>query len=184
MADILISYTSSDRDWAEWIAWQLEALGHTPHVHDWEISGGGDLAAWMEKRHQEADRVLCIISKIYFDRPYSTWERRTAQWAAATNRPNFVLPVFVEPCEPPTMLAHLKRCDLFGINDDADVACERLKAFLMPAQKPTTPPPFPVRPPGGEAAANPPAAYASGLATSNESSATGDNTSPAPSNTT
>jgi hypothetical protein len=42
VADIFISYTSSDRDWAFWIAKELEALGHTPHIHEWEIKGGDD----------------------------------------------------------------------------------------------------------------------------------------------
>ena len=40
MADIFISYTAADRDWAFWIAKELEALGHTPHVHEWEIERG------------------------------------------------------------------------------------------------------------------------------------------------
>ena len=48
MADIFISYTSGDRDWAFWIARELESLGHAPHVHDWEIAGGDDIYAWME----------------------------------------------------------------------------------------------------------------------------------------
>jgi TIR domain len=28
-ADFFVSYTSADRAWAEWIAWQLETEGHT-----------------------------------------------------------------------------------------------------------------------------------------------------------
>jgi len=44
MAGIFVSYTSSDREWAEWIGHELESLGHTPHVHDWEIPGSGDIA--------------------------------------------------------------------------------------------------------------------------------------------
>jgi len=48
MAEIFVSYTSSDRDWAFWIAKELEAVGHTPHVHEWEIKGGDDIYAWME----------------------------------------------------------------------------------------------------------------------------------------
>ena len=52
MADIFVSYTSSDRDWAFWIA---KALGHTPRVHEWEIKGGDDICAWMEERHDAAD---------------------------------------------------------------------------------------------------------------------------------
>jgi TIR domain len=61
VADIFISYTSSDRDWAFWIGHELEALGHVPRIHEWEISGGGDIMAWMEDRHQAADHTLCVI---------------------------------------------------------------------------------------------------------------------------
>ena len=45
MADIFISYTSSDRESAFWIAKEREALGHAPHVHEWEIKGGDDIYA-------------------------------------------------------------------------------------------------------------------------------------------
>jgi hypothetical protein len=37
VADVFVSYASSDRTSAHWIAKQLVALGHTPHVHEWEI---------------------------------------------------------------------------------------------------------------------------------------------------
>ena len=134
MADIFISYTSSDREWAYWVGHELESFGHAPRIHDWEISGGGDIAAWMDERHHAADQVLCIVSSAYLKKPYSAWERRAAQWAAATDRPNFVLPVFVESCTAPTLFAHLKRCDLHGISEEE--ASTRLKAFLEPAAKP------------------------------------------------
>jgi hypothetical protein len=141
VADIFISYTSSDREWAFWIAKELEALGHTPHVHEWEVKGGGDIPAWMERRQQEADHTLCVVSKAYLVAPFSSWERRAAQWAAAEKRPNFALPVFVEDCEAPLQLALLKRCDLHGIGEDE--ARVRLAAFLAPAGKPAGPTPFP-----------------------------------------
>ena len=32
MADIFVSYTSSDAEWAHWIALELEKLGHVPHA--------------------------------------------------------------------------------------------------------------------------------------------------------
>jgi tetratricopeptide (TPR) repeat protein len=141
MADIFVSYTSSDRDWAFWIGQELEKLEHTAHVHEWEISAGGDIAAWMEQRHQAADHVLCIISKAYLAASYSSWERRAAEWAAAKDRPNFVLPVFVEVCEPTTLLAPLKKCELHGLREND--ARARLAAFLVPAAKPSTPVRYP-----------------------------------------
>jgi hypothetical protein len=141
VADIFVSYTSSDRDWAFWIGQELEKLGHVPHIHEWEISGGGDISAWMEDHHHEANHVLCVISEAYLKAPYSSWERRAAQWAATTKRPNFALPVFIEPCEAPTLLAPLKRCDLHGLSED--LARARLTAFMTPASRPTEPVSFP-----------------------------------------
>jgi tetratricopeptide (TPR) repeat protein len=141
VADIFVSYTSKDRDWAEWIGQELEELGHVAHLDAWEISGGGNIMAWMEERHDNADGVLCVVSGRYFERPYSALERQGAQWAAASRRPNFLLPVFIEPCEPPTLLAPLKRCELYGVGEDD--ARARLATFMAPAAKPVGPVPFP-----------------------------------------
>lgn len=115
MADIFVSYTSINQDWAFWIGQELKELGHTPRIHEWEIPAGGDIPAWMEERLEKADRVLCVISANYLTKDYSGWERRSAQWAAASNRANFMLPVFVEDCEAPVAMAHIKRCPLFGL---------------------------------------------------------------------
>ena len=141
MADIFVSYTDSDREWAFWVGYELDQLGHTAHIHEWEIPGGGDIMAWMEERHDEADRVLCIVSNAYLKKPYSSLERRAAQWAATTSRPNFLLPVFVEPCETQTLFATLKRCDLYGLSEED--ARARLTSFLEPAGKPSRRTAFP-----------------------------------------
>ena len=144
MADIFVSYTSSDREWAFWIGQELEKLGHVPHLHEWEIPAGGDIPAWMERRLQEADRVLCIVSAEYLMKEYSGWERRAAQWAAASKRPNFMLLVFIEDCEVPIALAHIKRSNLFDL--DVDDARARLTEYLAEPGPPGGPVPFPGRP--------------------------------------
>src|SRR5215471_3032562 len=82
MADIFVSYTSSDRDWAFWIGRELEALGHVPHIHEWEIKGSDDIYGWMEQHHDAADHVLCVASDDYLKAPYSTLERHAALWQA------------------------------------------------------------------------------------------------------
>ena len=58
MANIFVSYTNSDREWAFWIANELQTLGHSPHVHEWEIKSGEDIYAWMERHHDAARRWL------------------------------------------------------------------------------------------------------------------------------
>jgi TIR domain len=141
VADVLVSYTSVDRDWAFWIGQELEKLRHTARVHEWEIDAGGDIAKWMEERLQNADFVLCVVSAVYLEKDYSGLERRAAQWAALKTRPNFARLVFIEDCEPLVMMAHLKRCDLFGITEEA--ARARLETYLAPAGKPAGPVRFP-----------------------------------------
>jgi hypothetical protein len=155
MADIFVSYTSSDRDWAFWIGHELDDLGHRPHIHEWEVSGGANIMAWMEAQTDAADQVLCVVSEKYLKAPYSSWERGAAQWDAATSRSNLVLPVFIEPCKPPRLFTPLKRCDLHGITEDE--ARARLKVFLEPASKPPRGP-FPggVKSPAAPAATRPP----------------------------
>ena len=89
MAEFFFSYTSSDRQWAEWIGQYLKgALGHTPRLHDWEVPAGGDIGAWMKIRHEAADHVLCVVSEAYLKAAYSSWERRAAAWAPKTPSPH------------------------------------------------------------------------------------------------
>ena len=134
MADIFVSYTSSDRDWAFWIANELRALGHAPHIHEYEIKGGDDIYAWMEKRHDAADHVLCVVSDAYLKAPYSTLERNAALWQAASKRPGFVLFVVVRPCRLPTLADHIRRCELFGVPEDA--ARIRFGEFMTTCEAP------------------------------------------------
>jgi tetratricopeptide (TPR) repeat protein len=128
VADIFVSYTSSDRDWAHWIGVELRELGHTPFVHEWEIRGGDDIYTWMERRTEASDHMLCVLSEDYLKAPYSTLERNSALWEAAARTPRFMLPVVVKPCRLPRLFRHLSRCDLSGVSKD--VASRRLKAFL------------------------------------------------------
>jgi hypothetical protein len=136
VADIFVSYTSSDHDWAMWIATELKAFGHTPHVHESEISAGDDIYAWMEARQDAADHVLCVVSDEYLKAPYSTLERHAALWQAAKNRPGFALFVVVKPCRLPTLSDHLRRCELFGVPEEA--ARLRFGEFMTKREMPET----------------------------------------------
>jgi Tfp pilus assembly protein PilF len=134
MADFFISYTSTDRYWAHWVGKELTALGHVPHIHEWEIEGGGDIYGWMEKRLDAADHVLCVISDEYLKAPFSTLERNAALWQAAGSRPGFVLFVAVKPARLPALSDHIRRCELFGVDEEA--ARVRFREFLQKRDAP------------------------------------------------
>ena len=140
MADIFVSFTKSDQRWAHWIAQELTALDHEPHVHDWEIEPGEDIVGWMEKRHDQADYILCVVSRDYLDEgkaPFSTWERRAALWRMVKGRKGHVLLFVVEPVKLPSLIDHFRRCDLFGLKENE--ARRRIAEFLRsPAPPPET----------------------------------------------
>jgi hypothetical protein len=128
MANIFVSYTKSDRYWAFWLAAELKQLGHSPHIHEWEIKAGDDIYAWTEAHHDAADHVLCVVSDYYLKARHSTLERNAALWQAASNRPGFVLLVIVKQCRLPTLSDHMRRCDLFDLPEEA--ARLRLRGFI------------------------------------------------------
>jgi hypothetical protein len=68
-----VSYKKRDRDWAFWLAAELKALGHTPHIHEWEIKGGDDIYAWMEAHHDTAPALSAAFVGI---RVYAELELR------------------------------------------------------------------------------------------------------------
>lgn len=141
MAEFFLSYTSSNRDWAEWIGQCLQDLGHKPRLHDWEIAAGGDILLWMQERLQAADHVLCVVSAAYQRASFASWEMRSAAWASHSGRPNLMLPVLIEPCELIAMFATAKRCHLFGLT--VDEARARLKAYLTEPSPPANRVAFP-----------------------------------------
>jgi tetratricopeptide (TPR) repeat protein len=143
VAEIFVSYTAEDRGWADWIGLELERLGHKARLFDWEVSAGGNVVKWMEEHHNDADHVLSVVSSRYLDKSkrYSEWERQGGELATASGCENFLLPIFVEPCQAPTLLAVFKRCDLHGLNEAE--ARARLAEYLKPAAKPSGRVPFP-----------------------------------------
>ena len=149
MGDIFVSYTSTDREWAEWIGHELERLNHTPHLHDWEIKAGDDIMAWMVERHDQADFVLGVVSDEWLRAAYSKLERMAAEWAAAKRQTNFMRYVVVRPAKLPTIGDHRNRAELFGVPDE--VKRQRLKDFL---EKPQRPPPPSQSPDPGVAVSN------------------------------
>jgi hypothetical protein len=87
-------------------------------------------------RHDAADHVLCVVSDEYLKAPYSTLERNAALWQAAKNRTSFVLLVVVKPCRLPTLIDHIRHCELFGVPEEA--ARTRFREFMSRREAPET----------------------------------------------
>ncbi len=118
MKDFFISYTKTDRAWAEWIAWQLEDLGYETIIDIWDFGIGKDFIIEMQKASCDTKHTIVILSPDYFKADYPQPE-----WTFAFNRylkkDRKVIPIKVRPMESEDYFNTLSHIDLVGITKQA-----------------------------------------------------------------
>ncbi|MHC1595118.1 MAG: toll/interleukin-1 receptor domain-containing protein, partial [Methanotrichaceae archaeon] len=119
MKDFFISYNRADKNWAEWIAWQLEETGYTTILQAWDFRPGSNFVLEMDRASQEAERTIAVLSPDYPSAIYTKPE-----WAAAfaedpTGENGTLLPVRIEECELKGLMRQVIYIDLVGLDEDA-----------------------------------------------------------------
>jgi tetratricopeptide (TPR) repeat protein len=148
--DFFISYTAINRSWAEWIAVQLEAAGYTTVLQAWDFRPGSDFLHQMQQATTTAGRTIAVLSPAYFGSAFGEAEWRAAFAKDPTGEAGLLVPVRVQPCEPPGLLASRVYIDL--VDTDEDEARRRLLAGVdQSGARPTTVP-FPGTAAGGPGA--------------------------------
>jgi TIR domain len=140
-AHFFVSYTSADRAWAEWVAWQLEQAGYRVIIQAWDFEPGDNFVDRMRDALERADRTLALVSAADLASRYCRDE-----WTGAFLRDrdgrNRLLQVRIEDCELPRLLRAQVYIDLVGL------AREQARARLLDEvrrgrRKPLAEPPFP-----------------------------------------
>src|SRR5664280_2535507 len=104
-ADFFISYTQSDRVWAEWIGWELEQAGYTTIVQAWDFRPGTDWVHNMHSATQRAVHTIPVLSPAYLESsPFGEAEWRPAFAADPSGEARTLIPVRVQPCQPTGLL--------------------------------------------------------------------------------
>lgn len=140
--DFFISYNRADRDWAEWIAWQLEEIGYSIILQDWDFRPGSNFVLDMQNATQETKRTIVVLSPHYLNARFTQ-----AEWAAAfqqdpESEQGVLVPVRVQECKPEGLLGPIVYIDLVGLDESA--AREKLlEGVRFGRGKPTSPPAFP-----------------------------------------
>jgi hypothetical protein len=155
--DFFVSYHQADRGWAEWIAWQLEAAGHSVLVQAWDFVPGTNWIQMMQDGVSNSERVIIVMSSDYLASSVFGAAEWQAVWAKdPTGAQRRVLPVRVARCERPGLLTGIVGVDLFDITEPQ--AHQRLHDAidhaLVGRAKPLTAPAFPAasgRTPAGQA---------------------------------
>jgi tetratricopeptide (TPR) repeat protein len=140
--DFFISYTSRDKEWAEWIARQLEEAGYTTFFQAWDFRPGNNFVVDMQKGLTECARIVLVLSPHFFESDYTQAEWTSAFVKDPTGDLGILVPVRVAECKPPGLLGPLNYIDLVGIEPER--ARERLLAGVKGGRaKPISTPPFP-----------------------------------------
>ncbi|MGW6931367.1 FxSxx-COOH system tetratricopeptide repeat protein, partial [Lentzea sp. NPDC054927] len=145
--DFFVSYTATDRAWAEWVAWELEEAGHQVLIQAWDMVPGSNWVNLMHQGVQNAERTIALLSLTYLSSVYGTSEWQAA-WGDDPLAEKRKLLVFrVEECERRGLLKSVVSQDLFGVPEG--VVRQRLHEGVRAAQtgrvKPSVPPEFPGR---------------------------------------
>jgi tetratricopeptide (TPR) repeat protein len=139
--DFFVSYTAADQAWAEWIAGELEAAGHTTTLQAWDFRPGENFVLRMSQALEQSERVLAVLSPRYFASAYATDE-----WTAALARDpqgrDRLLPVRIEPCELPPLIANRIYIDLVGL-DERTAAANLRAGIVQERARPAGHRPFP-----------------------------------------
>ncbi|CAO5238050.1 toll/interleukin-1 receptor domain-containing protein [Frankia sp. AgKG'84/4] len=143
--DFFLSYTAVDRQWAEWIAWHLEAAGLRVLVQAWDFVPGANWVAGMQRGVAEADRTIAVLSPAYLRSVYGQAEWQAAVAADPLGFESKLVPIRIADCDRPGLLAQIVSFDLFGLSAQAATArlLEQVTALRAGRAKPPVPPAFP-----------------------------------------
>jgi hypothetical protein len=141
-ADFFVSYTSADRAWAEWIAWQLEAEGYQVIVQAWDFTPGNDWAHEMQHATATAKRVVAVLSAAYLRSAHGEAEWRVLYAQDPSGEQGLLLPVRVDNVNPPGLLKTRIYVDLVD-QDAASAEAALLAAARGVRGKPDEEPEFP-----------------------------------------
>ena len=145
--DFFVSYTQADKAWAEWIAWVLEERGARVLVQAWDFVPGSNWINRMQDGVTGAARTIAVLSEAYLESVYGAAEWQVAWAGDPLGQERKLLPVRVQDCARPGLLAGLVSGDLFGVTEaEARVRLHQLVDQARTGRaKPARAPSFPGR---------------------------------------
>jgi len=141
--DFFVSYTSADRPWAEWIAWELEAAGYTTLIQAWDFRPGMNFVTEMQKGAAQSSRTLVVLSHQFLESGFAQAEWTSAFAKDPTGENGLLIPVRVAECEPPGLLRARIYVDFVGLSDESELRRKLLDGVSQERAKPATRPPNP-----------------------------------------
>ena len=117
MKDFFISYSPTDQNWAEWIAWQLEDAGFQVSIRDWDIRPGGNMILDIQNAIADSDRIIAVLSPNFINSVTTSREWVTVFAQDPSGNNNKLIPVRVHECDITGFLAQIANINLVGLGE-------------------------------------------------------------------
>src|SRR3954452_6977900 len=103
--DFFISYTAVNEPWAKWIAVTLEHAGYTTLLQAFDFRPGHDFVQLMHEATSGTARTIAVLSPACFGSRFGAPESGAAFAKDPTGAQGLLIPVRVQPCQPPGLLS-------------------------------------------------------------------------------
>jgi tetratricopeptide (TPR) repeat protein len=151
MKNFFISYTSSDQEIAEWIAWIIEEAGYTTVIQAWDFSSGKIFPWEMHKASEECERTIAVLSPEYFKSRFTPVEWSAAFVKDPTGDYGKLIPIRACDFDVPGIFGAISYIDLVGLNENeakqkllSEIKLKRKKPIKIPLFNKIPKRPFPL----------------------------------------
>jgi cellulose biosynthesis protein BcsQ/tetratricopeptide (TPR) repeat protein len=131
-ADVLVSYASVDRMWAEWVSGELDDAGLKVHLQAVDYTPGAVGAVEIERDLGKANRVVVLLSNDYTKAPHAqdVWNLATQQNARGV--PQAMVPIRLDTVRLPMPFMDRPAIELAVLSEDRARFALR-EAFNLPS---------------------------------------------------
>jgi len=117
MKNFFISYTKTDKPWAEWVNWFLQDKGFSTFVQFKDIGWGQNFVVRMDDGLKQADRLITILSPEFLTSGFTK-----SEWAAVFAKDpdgskGLLLPIRIKECDLSGLLFPRAYLDLAGLDE-------------------------------------------------------------------
>lgn len=108
---VFVSHSSSDKEFARELAWDLRQFGVSVWYDDWEIKVGDSIVEKVFGGIEKSDALIIILSQASVNSRWVKEELNTAIIRRINENDILILPVLKEDCEIPIALKQLRYAD-------------------------------------------------------------------------
>ena len=111
MANVFISHSSLDKEFATRLSEDLREFGHDPWLDEWEIHVGDCIPTRISEGIEQAQYMVLVLTRSAVESEWVDREWKAKYWQEVESGSTSVLPVLLEDCELPPLIRSRRYAD-------------------------------------------------------------------------